>query len=121
MVSDCAPGCEESRTTYFLEVERERDGVRLCTRMRREQDDVLPGGGEGAWWCQIVDPDAKRAGRRTPWRWSRSVMVSDCRCACEESRTTYQLEVERERGGVRLSTRMRREQDDVLPGGGERA
>ena len=48
MVSDCRCGCEESRTTYFLEVERERDGVRLWTRMRREHDDVLPGGGEGA-------------------------------------------------------------------------
>ena len=48
MVSDCALGCEESRTTYCLEVERERDGVRLRTRMRREQDNVLPGGGEGA-------------------------------------------------------------------------
>ena len=30
MVSDCAPGCEESRTTYWLEVERERDGVHEC-------------------------------------------------------------------------------------------
>ena len=48
MVSDCGRGCEESRTTYDLEVKRERDGVRLWTRMRREQDNVLPGGGEGA-------------------------------------------------------------------------
>ena len=48
MVSDCRPGCEKSRTTYSLEVERERDGVRLSTRMRREQDDVPTGGGEGA-------------------------------------------------------------------------
>ena len=48
MVSDSGPGCEESRTTYFLEVERERDGVRLRTRMRREQDNVPTGGGEGA-------------------------------------------------------------------------
>ena len=47
MVSDCGPRCEESRMTYFLKVERERDGVRLWTRMRREQDDVLSGGGEG--------------------------------------------------------------------------
>ena len=54
MVSDCGPGCEESRMTYFLKVERERGGVRLWTRMRREQDDVLSGGGEGARWCQIV-------------------------------------------------------------------
>ena len=62
MVLDCGPGCEESRKTHFLEVERECDGVRLWTRMQREQDDVLSGGGEGAGWCQIVDPDAKRAG-----------------------------------------------------------
>ena len=48
MVSDCGRGCEESKTTYRLEVERERDGVRLWMRMRREQDDVLSGGGEGA-------------------------------------------------------------------------
>ena len=48
MVSDCGPGCEESRTTYLLEVERERNDVRLWTEMRREQDNVLPGGGEGA-------------------------------------------------------------------------
>ena len=46
MVSDCGPGREESRTTYCLEVERERDGLRLRTRMRREQDNVLSGGGE---------------------------------------------------------------------------
>ena len=48
MVSDCGHGCEECRTTYWLEVERERDGVKLWTRMQREQDDVHPGGGEGA-------------------------------------------------------------------------
>ena len=48
MVSDCERGCEESRMTYCLDLERERDRVRLWTRMRREQDDVLPGGGEGA-------------------------------------------------------------------------
>ena len=74
MVSDCGPGCKESRTTYSLEVERERDGVRLWTRMQREQDDVLSGGGEGAGWCQIVDLDVKR-GRLTNWRWRGSVMV----------------------------------------------
>ena len=96
MVSDCGRGCEESRTTYQLEVERERDGVRLWTRMQREQDDVPTGGGEGS-------------------------VMSDCGRGCEESRTTYILEVERERDGVRLWTRMRREQDDVLPGGGEGA
>ena len=48
MVSDCGPGCKESRMMYDLEVERERDGVRLWTRMRREQDNVPTGGGEGA-------------------------------------------------------------------------
>ena len=72
MVSDCGQGCEQSRMTYWLEVERDRDGlrlrtemrreqdtyfleaekqhggVRLWTRMRREQDDVLTGGAEGA-------------------------------------------------------------------------
>ena len=48
MVSDCEQGCEESRTTYSLEVERKRDGVRLWTRMGKEQDDVLAAGGEGA-------------------------------------------------------------------------
>ena len=48
MVSDCGHGREESRTTYFLEVERERDGLKLRTRMRREQDNVLPGGGKSA-------------------------------------------------------------------------
>ena len=68
MLSDSGPGREESRTTYNLEVERERDGVRLWTRMRREQDNVLAGGGEGARCCQIVDPDEKRAGQRTGWR-----------------------------------------------------
>ena len=133
MVSDSGPGREESRTTYFLEVERERDGVRFWTRMRREQDNVPPGGGEGAGWCQIVDLDVRRAGQRTPWRWRGSVMVSDsgpgcegstlctpwrwrgsvmvsdCEHGCEESRTTYSLEVERERDGVRLWTRTRRE------------
>jgi hypothetical protein len=62
MVSDCGPRCEESRTTYSLEVERERDGVRLWTRMRREKDDIPTGGGEGVGWCEIVDPDAKREG-----------------------------------------------------------
>jgi hypothetical protein len=48
MVSDRERGCEKSGTTYFLEVERERNSVRLWTRVRREQDNVLPGGGEGA-------------------------------------------------------------------------
>ena len=74
MVSDCGPGCEESRTTYQLEVERGQDGVRLWTQMRTEQDDILSGGREGAGWCEIVDPDAKR-GRLTNWRWRGSVMV----------------------------------------------
>ena len=48
MVLDCGLGCEESRKMYFLEVERVCDGVRLWTQMQREQDNVLPGGGEGA-------------------------------------------------------------------------
>ena len=47
MVSDYGPGCEESRMMYSLEAEREQDGVRLWTRMQREQDDVSTGGGEG--------------------------------------------------------------------------
>ena len=46
MVSDCGPGCEESRMTYSLEVEREWDGVRLWTQMQREQDCH---GSKGPW------------------------------------------------------------------------
>ena len=46
MVSDCGLGCEESRKTYFLEVERERNGVRLKMQMQGERDNILPGGGE---------------------------------------------------------------------------
>ena len=110
---------QQSRMMYQLEVERERDGVRLWTRMRREQDDVLSVGGEGVGWCQIVDLDAKRAGQCTNWRWRGSGMVSDCGPGCEESRKTYFLEVERERDGVRLWTQMQKEQDDVPTGGGE--
>ena len=45
-----------------LEVEREWDSVRLWTQMRREQDNVLSEGGEGAGWCQIVDLDVNRVG-----------------------------------------------------------
>ena len=48
MVLDCGRGCKESMTTYPLEVEMVCDGVRLWTRIQREQDDVLSGGGEGA-------------------------------------------------------------------------
>ena len=48
MVSDCGPECEESRMMYSLEAERERDGVRLWTGMRREQEDILSEGGERA-------------------------------------------------------------------------
>jgi hypothetical protein len=48
MVSDCGCTCKGSRATYLLEVERERDGVRLWLHMQREQDNILPGGGEGA-------------------------------------------------------------------------
>ena len=65
MVLDCGPGCEESRTTSSLEVERGWDGVRLWTQMQTEQDDIPTGGGERAGWCQIMDRDAKRAGRCT--------------------------------------------------------
>ena len=90
MVSDCGQVCEESRTTYELGVEKERDGVRLWTHKQRKEE--VPAEGEkGAWWCQIVDPDAKTAGRRTSCRWRGSVMVSDRRQGCEESRTTYDL------------------------------
>ena len=71
-MSDCGCGCEESRTTYSLKVER-------------------------------------------------SVMESDCERRCEDSRTTYELEMERERDCVTLWMRMRKEQDNVLPGGGEGA
>ena len=87
--------------------------------MPREQDNVLAGGGEGASWSKVVDADGKRAGQRTSWRWRGSVMVSDCRRRCEESRTTYFLEVERGHESVRLCTRMRKEQDNVLPEVGE--
>ena len=121
MVSDYGPRCEESRTTYQLEVEREQNGVRLWTGMQREQDDVLSKGGERVGWCQIVDPDANRAGQCTNWRWRESVMVSDCEPGCKESRKTYFLEVERERDGVRLWTQMQREQDNVPTGGREGA
>ena len=48
-------------------------------------------------------------------------MVSDCGPRCKESRTMYQLEVEREWDGVRLWTQMQREQDDILSGGREGA
>jgi hypothetical protein len=48
MVSDRGPGCNGSRTTYSLKVERERDGVRLWARIQAEQDNVQTGGGEGA-------------------------------------------------------------------------
>src|SRR3954467_5984759 len=85
-------------------------------------DDVLSGGGDRAGWGQNTDATAKGAG------------------------TTYQLEVERERDGVRTRMRPQREWgrhtnwrwrrsrmgsehrcdskgsgDDVLPGGGDRA
>ena len=121
MVRDCGCGCEESRTTYSLEVDRERDSVRLWTRMRREQDNVLSGSGEGASWCQIVDMDAKRARQRTAWRGRGSVMVSNCGRRCEEGKTTYYLEVERVCDHVRLRMWIQRKQNDVLPEGGEEA
>ena len=75
MVLDCGRGYKESRMTYCLEVERERDGVKLRTRMPREQDNIPTRGGKGAGWCQIEDADAKRAGQRTFWRWSGSGMM----------------------------------------------
>jgi hypothetical protein len=34
--------------TYFLEVERKRDGVRVWVWMQMEQANILPGGREGA-------------------------------------------------------------------------
>ena len=46
MVLDWGHGCEESKTTYKLKVEREHDGVRLKMEMQEERDNVLPGGGE---------------------------------------------------------------------------
>ena len=55
MASDCGRGCKDSRTTYSLEVQRERDGMR----------------------CQIVNANARGARQRTRWRWKGSVMVSD--------------------------------------------
>src|SRR4051812_46662891 len=89
-------------TTYYLKVERERDGVGSWMRLQREQgrrtswrwrgsgmgsdhgcdckerrDDVLPGGGEGAGWGQITGAAASRVG------------------------TEYKLGGERERDGVR--------------------
>ena len=48
MVSDWGHGCEESKTTYKLKVEREHDGVRLRTWMQKEQDNISTRGGEGA-------------------------------------------------------------------------
>ena len=54
-----------SKTTYFLNVEREHDEVRLWRWKQSEQDDVPPGGKEGASWYEIVDEDAKRARQRT--------------------------------------------------------
>ena len=40
MVLDWGCGCEEKGTTYELEVEKERDGVRVGTQMRRKQDNI---------------------------------------------------------------------------------
>ena len=47
-VSDRRRKYKGGKTTYFLEVERKHDGVRLWTLVQREQDNVLPGGGEEA-------------------------------------------------------------------------
>ena len=114
MVSHCGCGCKRSRKTHFLEAERVRKGIRLWTQMQREPDNVQTGRGEEARWCHIVNKDAKGAGQRTSWRWRGSVKMSDCRHECQRSRITYSLKVERERDGVRLWTRMQREQDNVL-------
>ena len=46
MVLEWGRRCEESRTTFELEVEREHDGVKLKMQMRGEWDNVLPRGGE---------------------------------------------------------------------------
>jgi hypothetical protein len=48
MTSESGHNCTGSETTYFLEVESECNGVRLWTRMQRERDEVLPGGGDEA-------------------------------------------------------------------------
>ena len=74
MVSDRGRGCKGSKTTYFLEIGMERDGVRLWMRTQREHDNVLPG-------------------------WRGSVMVSDHRRKYQGRKTTYFLQVERERDG----------------------
>jgi hypothetical protein len=87
--------------------------------MRKEQDNVLSAGGERASWHEIVDAGEKGVRQRTPCRWGGSVMVLDCGRGCKESRKTYFLEVERKRVGVRLWTRMGREQDNILSGSGE--
>jgi hypothetical protein len=50
---------------YFLEVEREHDGVRLRTWMQKEQDNIPTGGGEGAWWYWVVDANGKRVKQST--------------------------------------------------------
>ena len=53
MVSGCGCRCKGHMTTYFLEVEREHESIRLWTRMKREQNNVLPGGGVVRLWTQI--------------------------------------------------------------------
>jgi hypothetical protein len=84
-----------------------------------------------------MDADGKGVGQRTGWSWTESMMVSDYGRSCKGSRTTYELEVEREcdktdcsrtcKGnratylleverkceGVRLWTHTQREQDNV--------
>src|SRR5205809_1129296 len=110
--------------TYELVVERERDGVRSWMP-QDSGDGVLPGGGEGAGWGQIMDAKRQR-GRHTYWRWRGSGIGSDHGYDCKESRVniptgggegagwsqitdataktvgmTYALDVEREQDGIR--------------------
>src|ERR1700722_18908780 len=103
-ITDATAQGEE--TTYFLEAERERDGGRSRMRVNREKrrrtrcsgmgsdhgcdctgrrDDVHPGGGEGVGWGQITDATA------------------------QGEETTYCLEGERERDGVRSRMPLNRE------------
>ena len=106
------------RTMYFLEVKRECDGVRLRTWMQKEQDNIPTGGGEGAWWCWVVDTDGKKVGQCTNWRWRGSMMVSDWGRRCEESRHIW-TEGGEGAHGVRLGMQMQRKWDDVQTGSGE--
>src|SRR5438046_9032468 len=76
---------EQGRRTYWRWRGSATESDYRCDCKER-RDDVLPGGGEGAQPSQITDATAKRAG------------------------TTYVLEVERERNGVRVQMRLQREE-----------